>query len=137
MHDTTVIPPYCLLLFAGKIAIQHLEGTLSVDDWLFFSAPARVGVLIQKLREYVDHVLYAKFANPQSSFVADPLLDRICSLLITNGLYHCLFHYLLVCITIPSSLFQFQKYSLFSVVALLHYYRIIAFLRIEHLNNEF
>lgn len=93
MHDTTVIPPYCLLLFAGRIAIQHLEGTLSVDDWLFFSAPARVGVLIQKLREYVDHLLYTKFANPQSSFVADPLLDRICSLLITNGLYICLFPY--------------------------------------------
>ena len=50
VHDVTVIPPYSLLLFGGTIAIQHMEGTLSVDDWFKFTAPARVGVLVQRLR---------------------------------------------------------------------------------------
>lgn len=90
VHDVTVIPPYCLLLFAGNIDIQHLEGTLSIDNWLYFSAPARIGVLIQRLRTYVDSLFQKKFDDPESSIVSDPILEKICSLLITNGLsYVC------------------------------------------------
>ena len=44
VHDLTVIPPYSLLLFGGNITIQHVEGTITVDEWLKFTAPARVGV---------------------------------------------------------------------------------------------
>ena len=57
VHDVTVIPTYALLLFGGKISIQHLEGTLRVDDWLVFTTPARVGVLVQALRGYMDLLL--------------------------------------------------------------------------------
>lgn len=81
-----MIPPYCLLLFAGKISIQYMEGTLSIDDWLHFTAPARVGVLVQRLRDYVDLLLHKKFDSPESSIASDPVLEKICSLLITNGL---------------------------------------------------
>ena len=87
VHDTTVIPPYCLLLFAGEISIQHLEGTLSIDNWLYFTAPARIGVLIQRLRKYVDLLLQEKLDYPETSISNDPVIEKICSLVISNGLF--------------------------------------------------
>jgi singapore isolate B (sub-type 7) whole genome shotgun sequence assembly, scaffold_26 len=86
VHDVTVIPPYSLLLFGGTIAIQHMEGTLSVDDWFKFTAPARVGVLVQRLRHYMDTLLEKKFEHPESLIADDPVLKGVCSLLISNGL---------------------------------------------------
>ena len=86
VHDVTVIPPYSLLLFGGDISIQHLEGTIEVDDWFKFTAPARVGVLIQQLRKYMDSLLEKKFANPDEILGRDVVMDGICKLLISNGL---------------------------------------------------
>ena len=86
VHDVTVIPPYSLLLFGGDISIQHLEGTIEVDDWFKFTAPARVGVLVQQLRKYMDSLLEKKFANPDEILERDVVMDGICKLLISNGL---------------------------------------------------
>ena len=86
VHDVTVIPPYSLLLFGGDISIQHLEGTIEVDDWFKFTAPARVGVLVQQLRKYMDSLLEKKFANPDEILECDVVMDGICKLLISNGL---------------------------------------------------
>lgn len=63
-----------------------MEGTLSVDDWLVFTAPARVGVLVQRLRDYIDQLMQKKFENPEESLSSDPVMDGVCSLLISNGL---------------------------------------------------
>ena len=86
VHDVTVIPPYSLLLFGGDISIQHLEGTIDVDNWFKFTAPARVGVLVQQLRKYMDSLLEKKFANPGEILERDAVMDGICKLLISNGL---------------------------------------------------
>lgn len=87
VHDVTVIPTYALLLFGGKISIQHLEGTLRVDDWLVFTTPARVGVLVQALRGYMDLLLQEKVEDPDTSIEKDEVMDGICSLLVSNGLW--------------------------------------------------
>lgn len=86
VHDLTMIPPYSLLLFGGTISIQHLEGTITVDSWLKFTAPARVGVLVQRLRSYIDGLLEKKFEQPELLLNEDPVMNGVCTLLISNGL---------------------------------------------------
>lgn len=86
VHDVTVVPAYALLLFGGTISIQHLEGTIRVDDWFVFTTPTRVGVLVQTLRDYMDHLLEEKVENPATNIEQDPVIDGICSLLVSNGL---------------------------------------------------
>ena len=77
-------------LFASPVWWNHRDpthgGTLSVDDWFKFTAPARVGVLVQRLRHYMDTLLEKKFEHPESLIADDPVLKGVCSLLISNGL---------------------------------------------------
>lgn len=87
VYDSTVVTPYAILLFGGPIDVQHLEGTISVDRWIKFSAPARVGVLIKGLRGYIDRLLLEKFNRPEESIVNDPVMEGICKLLTTNGIW--------------------------------------------------
>jgi hypothetical protein len=47
VRDCSTVTPYQLLLFGGKIAVQHAQGTLSLDRWATFKAPPRVGVLLK------------------------------------------------------------------------------------------
>lgn len=87
INDSTVVTPYAILLFGGPIDVQHLQGTISVDKWIEFSAPARVAVLIKGLRGYMDRLLLEKFNRPEESIVNDPVMEGICKLLTTNGIW--------------------------------------------------
>lgn len=87
INDSTVVTPYAILLFGGPIDVQHMQGIISVDKWIEFSAPARVGVLIKGLRGYIDRLLLEKFNRPEESIVNDPVMDGICKLLVTNGIW--------------------------------------------------
>lgn len=87
INDSTVVTPYAILLFGGPIDVQHLQGTISVDKWIEFSAPARVAVLIKGLRGYMDRLLLEKFNQPEESIVNDPVMEGICKLLTTNGIW--------------------------------------------------
>lgn len=36
LRDTTLIPPFPLLLFGGDIDIQHRERLITLDGWIHF-----------------------------------------------------------------------------------------------------
>ena len=42
-----MVPVYALLLFGGRLAVQHEEGTLTLDGWAKFRAPAKIGTLVR------------------------------------------------------------------------------------------
>ena len=48
---------YSLLLFGGRVEVQHADSTITVDDWLAFQSPPKVAVLIKLLRRRMDELL--------------------------------------------------------------------------------
>ena len=48
-----MVPPYALL-FGGAIDVLHEKSKIVVDKWMYFQAPARVGVLVRESRKSLD-----------------------------------------------------------------------------------
>ena len=86
VRDCSTVTPYQLLLFGGKIAVQHAAGTLSLDKWAQFKAPARVGVLLKEIRARLDRVLSDKIERQHEDVQATggPLVEAILQLLNTE-----------------------------------------------------
>lgn len=36
LRDTTLVPPFSMLLFGGDIDIQHRERLITLDGWIHF-----------------------------------------------------------------------------------------------------
>ena len=86
VRDCSTVTPYQLLLFGGKIEVRHAEGTLSLDRWATFKAPARVGVLLKEIRARLDGVLRDKIERPDEDVLASggPVVEAILRLLDTE-----------------------------------------------------
>jgi hypothetical protein len=63
-----------LQLFGGDITVQHEQGTITVDDWIVYSAAARIAVL--------DHLLQRKIARPETDITNSAVIGAIVQLLI-------------------------------------------------------
>lgn len=63
VRDSTMVSPYAILLFGGKITIQHEKKQMTVDGWIVFKSPARVAVLARELRRQLDTLLLRKFED--------------------------------------------------------------------------
>lgn len=72
-------------LCAGNISVQHEEGTLKLDGWATFKAPARIAVLIRELRQQVDKLLLEKVASPSLSIFDSPITAVMQDLLAKDG----------------------------------------------------
>lgn len=70
---------------AGNISVQHEEGTLKLDGWATFKAPARIAVLIRELRQQVDRLLLAKVAEPSLRIFENPITAVMQDLLAKDG----------------------------------------------------
>ena len=60
MHDTTVVEPYPLLFFGGKLEDQEGDGyghMITVDGIVKFHAPPRVAQLVQVSKPCCVHLL--------------------------------------------------------------------------------
>ena len=86
LRDATMVPPYALLLFGGTLDVLHEKGKIVVDKWMYFQAPARVGVLIRELRKSLDLLLSKKIESPSLSISDSPIIDAIQTLMKANGL---------------------------------------------------
>jgi hypothetical protein len=86
LRDTTEITAYSLLFFGGKLEAQYLEGTVTVDSWIKFSAPGRICSLVQALRRDLDSLISEKLADPTTDITKSSALEAVCSLLSTDGL---------------------------------------------------
>ncbi|GBG34645.1 ATP-dependent RNA helicase [Hondaea fermentalgiana] len=85
IRDATVVPPYSLLMFGGKIEVQHERGIITVDGWITFRAQARIGVLVRELRRILDMLLDEKIAHPNLDIANTDVLLSIKKLIIGSG----------------------------------------------------
>lgn len=81
IRDSTIIGNYALLLFGGEIKIDHQKQEISLDQWMRFDAPVKVGVLINKLRRELDRVLLAKIEDPREDIGHSKVVSAILQLL--------------------------------------------------------
>ena len=86
LHEITEIPPFPLLFFGGEIEAQYTEGTVTVDDWIKFSAPGKLVVLILALRKSLNELLTEKILDPEFEISSSAILDAVCLLFQTDGL---------------------------------------------------
>lgn len=86
MRNIAEIGPYALLLFGGKIEAQYLDGTITVDNWIRFSAPGKIVAIIQLLRRRLDDLLEEKINNTDANIINTKILKAVWKLLATDGL---------------------------------------------------
>lgn len=86
LYEITEIPPFPLLFFGGEIEAQYKEGTVTVDDWIKFSAPGKLVVLILALRKSLNELLTEKILDPEFEISSSAILDAVCLLFQTDGL---------------------------------------------------
>uniref|UniRef100_A0A9J8CLA1 ATP-dependent RNA helicase DHX29 n=1 Tax=Cyprinus carpio carpio TaxID=630221 RepID=A0A9J8CLA1_CYPCA len=88
LRDTTLISPLSMLLFGGDIDVQHRERLISLDGWICFQAPVRIGVIFKHLRKLIDSLLERKLANPKMNLEGNLLLNK--------SLLYLFYHYVFV-----------------------------------------
>uniref|UniRef100_A0AAR2M5D5 ATP-dependent RNA helicase DHX29 n=1 Tax=Pygocentrus nattereri TaxID=42514 RepID=A0AAR2M5D5_PYGNA len=81
LRDTTLISPFPFLLFGGDIDVQHRERLISVDGWIHFQAPVRIGVIFKHLRILIDSLLERKLANPRINVEDEKTVQMIIELI--------------------------------------------------------
>ena len=81
IQDLTEVSAYPLLFFGGKVEGQYLQGTITVDGWLQFSASGKLVALIQALRRALDALLMEKIENPGVNHQNSPVLKVVCEML--------------------------------------------------------
>ena len=85
IRECTMVPAYALLLFGGDVDVRHERGTLALDGWAEFEAPARIAVLVRELRAGVDRLLAAKVADPALDIAASPAVTALLQLVRSDG----------------------------------------------------
>uniref|UniRef100_A0A673N888 RNA helicase n=1 Tax=Sinocyclocheilus rhinocerous TaxID=307959 RepID=A0A673N888_9TELE len=81
LRDTTLISPLSMLLFGGDIDVQHRERLVSLDGWIYFQAPVRIGVIFKHLRKLIDSLLERKLANPKINLEDEKTIQIITELI--------------------------------------------------------
>ena len=64
VRDATMVGAYPLLLFGGKIKVDHARSSATCDGWIRLRAAPRVAVLFKSLRAELDALLMRKIADP-------------------------------------------------------------------------
>uniref|UniRef100_A0A672JZQ7 RNA helicase n=1 Tax=Sinocyclocheilus grahami TaxID=75366 RepID=A0A672JZQ7_SINGR len=80
-YNTTLISPLAMLLFGGDIDVQHRERLVSLDGWIYFQAPVRIGVIFKHLCKLVDSLLERKLANPKINLEDEKTIQIITELI--------------------------------------------------------
>ena len=85
VRDSTMVPPYALLLFGGKLDVRHAQNKIVIDGWMYFDAASVVGVDILELRKALDDLLSKKIEDPGIDVSSSKLIDAITKLLVKSG----------------------------------------------------
>ncbi|XP_056146501.1 ATP-dependent RNA helicase DHX29 [Lampris incognitus] len=81
LRDTTLISPFPMLLFGGDIDVQHRERLITLDGWIHFQAPVRIGVIFKHLRKLMDSLLEKKLEKPNMNLEDEKTIHLILELI--------------------------------------------------------
>ncbi|GMF37754.1 unnamed protein product [Phytophthora fragariaefolia] len=87
VRESTMVNPYALLLFGGRLEVIHEKNLLTLDGFIRFNAVARIGVLIKSIRQHLDRLLMEKIADPFVDIAQSELVTAISHLLKSEGMY--------------------------------------------------
>uniref|UniRef100_A0AAV1SZW2 RNA helicase n=1 Tax=Peronospora matthiolae TaxID=2874970 RepID=A0AAV1SZW2_9STRA len=87
VRESTMVNPYALLLFGGHLEVIHEKNLLTLDNFIRFTAVARIGVLIKSIRYHLDRLLMEKIADPSADIAQSDLVTAISCLLKSEGMY--------------------------------------------------
>ncbi|KAG6617899.1 ATP-dependent RNA helicase [Phytophthora cinnamomi] len=87
VRESTMVNPYALLLFGGRLEVIHEKNLLTLDGFIRFSAVARIGVLVKSIRQHLDRLLMEKIADPSVDIARSELVTAISHLLKSEGMY--------------------------------------------------
>ncbi|KAM6986130.1 LOW QUALITY PROTEIN: ATP-dependent RNA helicase DHX29 [Aplochiton taeniatus] len=85
LRDTTLVSPFPMLLFGGEIDVQHRERLITLDGWIHFQAPVRIGVIFKHLRKLMDSLLEKKLENPKMNLEDEKTIKLILDLIKTES----------------------------------------------------
>ena len=80
-----MVPAYAVLIFGGRVKVDHEKGLIVVDDWARFQASARVAVLIRELQAQTMAVFERKIAEPETDMHRSRIVDALLQILSTDG----------------------------------------------------
>ncbi|KZT27687.1 P-loop containing nucleoside triphosphate hydrolase protein [Neolentinus lepideus HHB14362 ss-1] len=91
LRDATEVPMYALLLFGGRLSVNHVGGGLTIasqDNAIKLKAWPRIGVLVNQLRRLLDAQLQRciEDGTTLSSKQDSPIVQAISALLAGDGL---------------------------------------------------
>ena len=81
--DATLVHANAVVLFGGKLAVDHVSSAVTLDGWLSLSVPARTAVMIKELRKQLEALLRSKVQHPRLDLSAEagPLVSAVVMLL--------------------------------------------------------
>ena len=69
--DATVVPANAVVLFGGKLNVDHVNGLVTLDGWLSLPVPARTAVIIKELRVQLETLLHSMVERPKMDLNKD------------------------------------------------------------------
>ncbi|KAJ3194151.1 hypothetical protein HK101_003398 [Irineochytrium annulatum] len=81
LRDSTMVSPWAVLMFGGKLTVDHEGRTVEVDGFSKFQAFPRIAVLTNGLRRLLDEALRLKIEDPGLDIMKMPVGDMLLKLL--------------------------------------------------------
>ena len=60
------MPLITVLLFGGKLSVQHESNTMTMDEWLKCKVSAKTAVILKEIRALIEGVLKLKIEQKNS-----------------------------------------------------------------------
>jgi ATP-dependent RNA helicase DHX57 len=86
VRDTTSVSSWAVLLFGGKLVIDHHLNTLKMDGHLKIEAFPRIGALVHGMRALLDQELELKISETSRNILQTPVGKLFIKILSTDGL---------------------------------------------------
>ncbi|CAM9202651.1 unnamed protein product [Chrysoparadoxa australica] len=91
ISESTQVSPYALMLFGGALRVSPASSKVSMthssgQDWIRFTAMARIAALINRLRERLDVLLWEKIEDPEKDITGVKEVQALVELLKTDGM---------------------------------------------------
>merc|ERR1711957_1036848 len=83
LRDSSMVSPYSLILFGGRIFLEEKKNLLKVDNWIKFKMDAEESHVIKAFRMALDRLLLHRIENPgeHSSVEMTSTIDGIIRLI--------------------------------------------------------